>query len=45
MGTAALERHGLKDPGAILQTVYARNTLAVEGAVADLLTAENRHAQ
>jgi branched-chain amino acid transport system substrate-binding protein len=40
MGTAALERHGLKDPGAILHTIYARNTLAVEGAVADLLTAE-----
>jgi branched-chain amino acid transport system substrate-binding protein len=40
MGVAALERHGLKDPGAILHTVYARNTLVVEGAVADLLTAE-----
>jgi branched-chain amino acid transport system substrate-binding protein len=40
MGAAALERHGLKDPGAILHTIYARNTLAVEGAVADLLTAE-----
>jgi branched-chain amino acid transport system substrate-binding protein len=40
MGTTALLRHGLKDPGAILHTVYERNTLAVEGAVADLLTAE-----
>jgi branched-chain amino acid transport system substrate-binding protein len=40
MGVAALQRHGLKDPSTILHTVYERNTLAVEGAVADLLTAE-----
>ena len=40
MGVTALQRHGLKDPRAILHTVYERNTLAVEGAVADLLTAE-----
>ena len=40
MGMAALQRHGLKDQGAILHVGYARNTLAVENAVADLLTAE-----
>ncbi len=40
MGVTTLQRHGLKDPKAILHTVYERNTLAVEGAVADLLTAE-----
>lgn len=40
MGMAALQRHGLKDPRSILHTFYERNTLAVEGAVADLLTAE-----
>jgi branched-chain amino acid transport system substrate-binding protein len=39
MGMAALQRHGLKDPGAILHVGYARNALAVENAVADLLTA------
>jgi branched-chain amino acid transport system substrate-binding protein len=39
-GVTVLQRHGLKDPKAILHTVYERNTLAVEGAVADLLTAE-----
>jgi branched-chain amino acid transport system substrate-binding protein len=39
-GVTALQRHGLKDPKTILHTVYERNTLAVEGAVADLLTAE-----
>jgi branched-chain amino acid transport system substrate-binding protein len=42
MGVTALQRHGLKDPKAILHTVYERNTLAVEGAVADLLTAEKQ---
>jgi branched-chain amino acid transport system substrate-binding protein len=41
MGMTALLRHGLKDPRRILHIVYERNTLAVEGAVADLLTAEN----
>jgi branched-chain amino acid transport system substrate-binding protein len=40
MGMSALRRHGLKDPSAILHLVYERETLAVEGAVADLLTAE-----
>ena len=44
MGMTALQRHGLKDPGTILHVGYVRNTLAVEGAVADLLTAEIRHA-
>jgi ABC-type branched-subunit amino acid transport system substrate-binding protein len=39
MVVAALQRHGLKNPNAILHTVYEPNTLAVEGAVADLLTA------
>jgi branched-chain amino acid transport system substrate-binding protein len=41
-GLGSLQRHGLKDPRAILHIVYERNTLAVEGAVADLLTAENQ---
>jgi len=41
MGMTALERHGLKDPGTIIHVGYERNTLAVEGAVADLLTAES----
>jgi branched-chain amino acid transport system substrate-binding protein len=41
MGITALQRHGLKDPRTILHIVYERNTMAVEGAVADLLTAEN----
>ena len=36
----ALQRHGLKDPRTILHVGYERNTLAVEGAVADLLMAE-----
>ena len=40
MGMTALQRHGLKDPKAILHVGYERNTLAVEGAVADLLIAE-----
>jgi branched-chain amino acid transport system substrate-binding protein len=39
-GVTALQRHGLNDPKTILHTVYERNTLAVESAVADLLTAE-----
>jgi branched-chain amino acid transport system substrate-binding protein len=38
MGMAALQRHGLKDPGTILHVGYLRNTLAVESAVADILT-------
>jgi branched-chain amino acid transport system substrate-binding protein len=41
MGMTDLKRHGLKDPRAIVHVDYERNTLAVEGAVADLLTAEN----
>lgn len=40
MGVAALKRPGLNDPGAILYTCLRTNTLAVEDAVADLLTAE-----
>jgi branched-chain amino acid transport system substrate-binding protein len=41
MGITALQRHGLKDPKTILHVGYLRNTLAVESAVADILTAEN----
>jgi branched-chain amino acid transport system substrate-binding protein len=41
LGMTALQRHGLKDPGTILHVGYAGNTLAVEGAVADLLTADS----
>ena len=40
LGLAALEHHGLKDPKAILDLRYQRNTLAVEGAVANLLMAD-----
>jgi branched-chain amino acid transport system substrate-binding protein len=40
MGMTFLERHGLKDPATIIHVDYERNTLAVEGAVADLLTAD-----
>ncbi len=40
MGMTALKRHGLGDPSTVLHVSYLRNTLAVEGAVADLLTAE-----
>jgi branched-chain amino acid transport system substrate-binding protein len=40
VGLTALLQHGLKDPRAILDTSYQRNTLAVEGAVASLLMAE-----
>lgn len=39
-GFAALQRHGLKDEGAVLHVRYPRNTLAVENALADLLLAE-----
>jgi branched-chain amino acid transport system substrate-binding protein len=39
-GMAALQSHGLKNPRATLHVVYERNTLSVEGAVADVLTAE-----
>jgi branched-chain amino acid transport system substrate-binding protein len=39
LGMSALRRHGLQDPSKILHLVYQRETLAVEGAVADLLTA------
>jgi branched-chain amino acid transport system substrate-binding protein len=41
MGMTFLERHGLKDPATIIHVGYERNTLAVEGAVADLLTADS----
>jgi branched-chain amino acid transport system substrate-binding protein len=41
LGVTALQRHGLKDPGTILHVGYVGNTLAVEGAVADLLTADS----
>jgi ABC-type branched-subunit amino acid transport system substrate-binding protein len=37
----ALQRHGLRDPRKVLHVGYERNTLAVEGAVANLLMAEN----
>jgi branched-chain amino acid transport system substrate-binding protein len=40
-GMAALGRHGVSDPRTVLHLSYERNTLAVEGAVADLLEAEN----
>jgi branched-chain amino acid transport system substrate-binding protein len=40
LGISALRRHGLKDSSTILHLVYERQTLAVEGAVADLLTAD-----
>jgi branched-chain amino acid transport system substrate-binding protein len=36
-GLAALERHGLTDKGSVMHVRYQRNTLAVEGALADLL--------
>ncbi len=41
LGMTALQRHGLKDPGKVLHVGYVGNTLAVEGAVADLLTADS----
>ena len=41
MAMTALERHGLRDPAAILHVGYERNTLAVESAVASLVMAEN----
>jgi ABC-type branched-subunit amino acid transport system substrate-binding protein len=41
LGLAALERHGLRDRKSILHVEYERNTLAVEGAVANMLLAEN----
>jgi ABC-type branched-subunit amino acid transport system substrate-binding protein len=40
LGLTALEHHGLKDPKRILGVRYQRNTLAVEGAVANLLMAD-----
>src|SRR5271157_4445698 len=40
LGMTALQRHGLRDPKTILHVGYERNTLAVEGAVADLILAE-----
>jgi branched-chain amino acid transport system substrate-binding protein len=42
LGLAALHPHGSNDPGPILHTGYERNTLAVEGAVADLIMAKTR---
>jgi branched-chain amino acid transport system substrate-binding protein len=39
-GMIAMQRHGLGNPNAILHVGYKRNTLAVEGAVADLLMAQ-----
>ncbi len=39
-GMIAMQRHGLGNPNAILHVGYRRNTLAVEGAVADLLMAQ-----
>jgi branched-chain amino acid transport system substrate-binding protein len=41
LGMTALQRHGLRDPRKVLHVGYERNTLAVEGAVANLLMAEN----
>jgi branched-chain amino acid transport system substrate-binding protein len=41
LGLAALRRRGLSDPRTILHATYERNTLAVEGAVADFLMAEH----
>src|ERR1700732_1339671 len=41
LGMTALQRYGARDPNTILHVGYERNTLAVEGAVADLLMAEN----
>jgi ABC-type branched-subunit amino acid transport system substrate-binding protein len=40
LGLTTLEHHGLKDPRRILDVRYQRNTLAVEGAVANLLMAD-----
>ena len=40
LGLNTLQSHGLKDTRAVLHVGYERNTLAVEGAVADLLMAE-----
>jgi len=40
-GMVTLRRHGLRDPGTVLHVGYERNTLAVEGAVANLLLAES----
>jgi branched-chain amino acid transport system substrate-binding protein len=42
IGLVALHRYGLVDSRAILHTGYERNTLAVEGAVADLMMAKAR---
>jgi len=40
LSIAALQRHGLKDLAKILHVGYERNTLAVESAVAKVVTAE-----
>src|ERR1700733_12350299 len=42
LGLAALHAHGFTEPRAILHTGYERNTLAVEGAVADLVMAKTQ---
>ncbi len=41
-GIAALKRHGLEDETLVAHGRYERNTVAVETALADLLTAETR---
>jgi branched-chain amino acid transport system substrate-binding protein len=41
LGMTALQRHGLIVPETVLHVGYVGNTLAVEGAVADLLMADN----
>jgi branched-chain amino acid transport system substrate-binding protein len=43
LGLTTLEHYGLKDPRSILDVRYQRNTLAVEGAVANLLRPTSRH--
>ena len=44
-GINAMQRYGLIDPSRVLHVGYERNSLAVEGAVADLLMTENRLVQ
>ena len=39
-GLEALKRNGLKDENAVVHGRYERNTMAVEGALADILSAE-----
>jgi branched-chain amino acid transport system substrate-binding protein len=40
-GIAALKRHGLRDVSLVCQGRYERNTVNIDGAIADLLTANN----